>query len=59
MNRVPNWILLTVAVVVILFSLPGVIFANHTSAKIFYGVLIVLAAGALVIGLRRRTQLSN
>ena len=53
MQRFPSWVLYTVAVVLFLFSLPGIIFAAHVAAKILYAVLILISIGAFTTAARR------
>ena len=53
MRKLPKWALYVIAAALVVFSLPGLIFASHAIAKVVYAVLIVVA-GSIVVSARRR-----
>lgn len=53
MSKLPSWALYVIAAVLVVFSLPGIIFASHAIAKVVYAVLIVVA-GMIVVSTRKR-----
>lgn len=54
MKKLPPPALITIGVVVTMFALLGLTNAEHTAAKIFYAVLLPVAIGLALLGLRRR-----
>lgn len=54
MQRIPNWMLFTGGLVVLLISLMGVFNSEHVSARITYTILIVLSLGTLGYAVWRR-----
>jgi hypothetical protein len=50
---------MAVGAFLLFMSAMGIVEASHTSAKIFYGVLIPVSAGLLAYGIRSRRQASG
>jgi membrane protein implicated in regulation of membrane protease activity len=56
MSNRSSWVFISIAIVLFVVSIPGLLFASHAVAKVVYAILVVVAAGLAAGGIRRRNR---
>ncbi len=59
MSNRSSRMLFAVAVVLVVVSVPGLLFASHAAAKVVYSVLLLIAAGLAARGLQNRKRVQD
>lgn len=54
MSRIPAWALITIGALLAALSVSGLLYSVHTSARVIYATLLLVAAASIANGYQKR-----